>query len=152
MRASAIGLLLAAAVLSAPAVASATVQDAPVTTSAPAPAADAKAAAKTDEAPKLNCATGPIQKTFGGQPWLVVGCDDGKTLTFVAAQGNPSAPFVILMSPKDDGYALTGDGEGDEAAAKAAFADIQALSAGEVGLLFEELRQAANKSDSPAKK
>jgi hypothetical protein len=121
-------------------------QDAPVTTAPPAPAS-----ANTAEAPVMNCSTGPLEKTYGGEPWLVVGCDDGKTLTFVAANGNPSAPFVIKMTPKDDSYALTGDGTGDATAAKAAFAEIQALSEGEVEVLFEEVREAGVKADAAKK-
>ncbi len=139
------GLLIGAlATMTLTAATAAASQDAPVATAAPA----AQQAPAKGEAAPMNCSTGPLERTYGGASWLVVGCDDGKTLTFVAADGNPSVPFVIKMAPKDDSYSLTGDGTGDAASAKAAFAEIQALSEGEVELLFEEVREAGAKADA----
>ena len=41
------------------------------------------------------CATGPVEKTYGGGVWLVASCSDGKSLVFVAKDGSKAAANTV---------------------------------------------------------
>jgi hypothetical protein len=84
------------------------------------------------------CATGPVEKTYGGTPWLVVSCSDGKSLVFVAKEGSKAAPFEFDLTFTGDGYDLTGHGKGERKFTDAAYADLQNMSAKDVLALIEE--------------
>ncbi|HVZ92160.1 MAG TPA: hypothetical protein VG843_10950 [Rhizomicrobium sp.] len=84
------------------------------------------------------CATGPIEKTYGGTPWLVVSCSDGKSLVFVAKEGSKAAPFEFDLTYTGDGYDLAGHGKGDRKYTDAAYADLQNISAKDVLALIRE--------------
>src|ERR1700729_113054 len=77
-----------------------------------------------DPGAPAQCATGPVEKTYGGTVWLVVSCSDGKSLVFVPKEGSKAAPFEFDMTYTGDGYDLTGKGQGDRKATDAAYAEL----------------------------
>ena len=83
------------------------------------------------------CITGPIEKTYGGAPWLVASCSDGKSLVFVAKDGGKAAPFEFDLTFTGDGYDLTGHGDGDRKYTDAAYADLQKIKAADILALIK---------------
>jgi hypothetical protein len=83
------------------------------------------------------CITGPIEKTYGGTPWLVASCSDGKSLVFVAKDGGKAAPFEFDLTFTGDGYDLSGHGNGDRKYSDAAYADLQKVKAADVLALIK---------------
>lgn len=70
----------------------------------------------------MECKIGPLNMDFGGNKWLVYACSDGKSIVAVSAPGNPAMPFFFSVSPKNGSYTVSGEGNGDKAASKAAYA------------------------------
>jgi hypothetical protein len=91
------------------------------------------------------CATGPVEKTYGGLAWLVVSCSDGKSLVFVAKEGSKAAPFEFDMMYSGDGYDLTGKGQGDRKATDAAYGDLSKITGTQVRALVEETQKTKHK-------
>ena len=91
------------------------------------------------------CATGPVEKTYGGSVWLVGSCSDGKSLVFVAKEGSKAAPFEFDMMYSGDGYDLTGKGQGDRKATDAAYGDLSKITGGQVRALVEETQKIKHK-------
>jgi hypothetical protein len=79
-----------------------------------------------------SCATGPIEKTYGGTTWLVASCSDGKSLVFVAKEGGNAAPFEFDLTFTGNDYDLAGHGKGDRKFTDAAYADLQKLTGKDV--------------------
>jgi hypothetical protein len=94
-----------------------------------------------DEKAPEQCATGPVEKTYGGTAWLVASCSDGKSLVFVAKEGSKAAPFEFDLTFTGDGYDLTGHGGGDRKFTDAAYADLQNISAKDVLALIRETQK-----------
>jgi len=94
----------------------------------------------TDPAMPEQCITGPVEKNYGGTPWLVVSCSDGKSLVFVAKEGSKAAPFEFDLTFTGDGYDLGGRGKGDQKFAGAAYADLQKLTGKDVLALLNETK------------
>ncbi len=94
----------------------------------------------------LKCEIGPAAKNFGNVPWLVYGCDDGRSVVVVSAPGNPAMPFYFMFYPEKEGYRLVGEGSGRKEASSAAFAELSRLSAADV----MELRVAADRGKTGA--
>ena len=88
---------------------------------------------------QLACNLGPIEKTYGGAPWHVYSCNDGKSIIFVADTG-AAAPFVFSFISAGDGYHLNGEGTGDRKATDAAFADLQKLTGNDIQRLLQETK------------
>ncbi|HEX4105513.1 MAG TPA: hypothetical protein VHX92_04715 [Rhizomicrobium sp.] len=88
------------------------------------------------EAAQLDCNTGPVTKTYGGVPWLVYACNDGRSLTFVSAPGNSAMPFYFLLGWKDGKYQLSGEGTGDRTVTDAASRQISALGPADISRLL----------------
>ena len=84
------------------------------------------------------CATGPIEKTYGGTPWLVASCSDGKSLVFVAKEGSKAAPFEFDLTYAGDGYDLAGHGKGDRKFTDAAYVDLQKIRVADILALIKE--------------
>ncbi|MBV9991225.1 MAG: hypothetical protein JOZ72_08010 [Alphaproteobacteria bacterium] len=103
--------------------------------------AAAPALALDPQAPE-SCATGPVTKTYGGTPWLVASCSDGKSLVFVAKDGSPAAPFEFDLTYTGDGYDMTGRGKGDRKYTDAAYAELSKLTGDAVRALVDETRKA----------
>jgi hypothetical protein len=90
---------------------------------------------------KLECKAGPITRTYGGSDWQLYSCNDGLSLAFKPAEGNPAAPAYFVITPQDDGhYHLVGKGKGDAMATNDAVKDIQALSKENVAQLIAATR------------
>ena len=97
--------------------------------------APAGASAQDQETP-LQCDVGPLKMTFGGNPWLVYSCSDGKTLVVVSDGDNPASPFYFVLQPRGDHYGMTGEGTGSKEASSAAFEDLKRLSADEIAAML----------------
>lgn len=106
--------------------------------------AAAPAFALDPKAPE-SCATGPVIKTYGGTPWLVASCSDGKSLVFVAQEGSEAAPFEFDLTYTGDGYDLTGHGGGDRKLTDAAYAELQKLTGTTVRALIAETQAVKTK-------
>jgi hypothetical protein len=85
---------------------------------------------------KLQCDTGPINRTYGNTPWLVYSCNDNQTVIFVSAPGNPTMPFYFSYGKTDGKYNLSGEGTGNQDATAAAAADLKKLSETEINTLI----------------
>ena len=93
--------------------------------------------------PPLNCEAGPAKKTYGGNPWLVYACDDGRSAVVVSDQGNPAMPFYFIFYVKPDGdMRLYGEGTGAKSATQPAFDELSKLGQAEVAALVAEARAA----------
>ena len=88
------------------------------------------------------CATGPIEKTYGGTQWLVASCSDGKSLVFVAKEGSKAAPFEFDLTFTGNDYDLAGHGKGDRKFTDAAYADLQKIRAIDILALIKETQSA----------
>jgi hypothetical protein len=97
----------------------------------------AQTAAEAPGTPSLACDVGPVTRTYGGTEWLVYSCNDRRTVVIVSAPGNPGTPFYFALYPRDSGYLVVGEGNGDKSATGAAFAEIKALSSVEIETLIE---------------
>lgn len=93
-------------------------------------------AAQAEENPKLTCDRGGQVGKYGGTDWIVYGCSDGKTLAFVATQGNPASPFYFMLTPKDGNYQLYGEGNGDKKLTDAAYAELKSLTPAQIDALL----------------
>jgi len=92
------------------------------------------------------CITGPIEKSYGGTPWLVVSCSDGKSLVFVAKEGSKAAPFEFDLTFTGSDYDLAGHGKGDRKLTAAAYADLQKLTGKDVLALLNATKAAKPKN------
>ena len=52
----------------------------------------------------MSCEIGPAHRTFGGTPWLVYSCEDGKSLAVITETGSIAAPFYFILAWRDGGY------------------------------------------------
>ena len=89
-----------------------------------------------------SCAAGPVERTYGGTPWLIVSCSDGKSLVFVAKEGSNAAPFEFDLTYTGDGYDLNGHGGGDRKYTDAAYADLRKIKAADVLALIKATQAA----------
>ena len=101
----------------------------------------APAVRAADGPQSLQCITGPVQKTYGGTPWLIYSCGDGQSLVIVSAPGSPAAPFYFILRPKAGQYELSSEGTGAKAMTGAALAEIRKLSPADIAGLIRETRQ-----------
>jgi len=95
-------------------------------------------AADTDASSR--CQTGPVEKTFGDSRWLVYSCDDGRSVSVVAAPGNPAAPFKFSLTAKANGHSLDGEGAGEQTAARAAYDELKVISNQEIESLVAQTK------------
>ncbi len=98
---------------------------------------------------ELTCETGPVDRTYGGSEFSLYSCDDGKSLVAVAKPGSKAYPFYFIVSPSRGQVKLYGEGDGDEAATHAAFADLNEVTPAEVAALVKatKARAQANASE-----
>lgn len=101
------------------------------------PAAAQFTMAEPTQASNQNCDFGPLNKEFGAQYWRVFGCEDGKTLIFVAGNGNRATPYVFTYAPDAAGaYVLTGKGAGDPTYVGRARAELELLRPAQIAALM----------------
>jgi hypothetical protein len=93
----------------------------------------------------MKCETGPIERTFGANSWLVLGCSDRTSAAVVAKSGNPAGPFIFFLSLKDGHYVINGEGNGDKIASDAAGNEIRALGDAGIRALVEAVMRAGHK-------
>ena len=96
-----------------------------------------------EPAQPMACDIGPVKKTFGGTPWLVYGCSDGKSVVVITAEGSPAMPFYFLFSPHAGSYRLNGEGTGNKALTDAAFGELSKLGSDDINKLFLETKTKA---------
>jgi hypothetical protein len=90
----------------------------------------------TSPKPNLKCFKGPLKRTYGGGPWLVYACDDGKSLVVVSDKGNAASPFYFMLSPLSGSYHVDGEGTGSKSASDAAGDELSHLSAAQIEALI----------------
>lgn len=107
-------------------------------------ASDAPTTPAQPPKPKLSCTSGPLHKTYGGSEWLLYACDDSRSLVVVTQEGNPAAPFYFIFYVTPEGaMKLDGEGNGDQRASDAAFAELKVLSGSDVAALVAQAQDAA---------
>lgn len=89
----------------------------------------------------MACEIGPVQKTFGGGPWLVYSCADGRSAVILADKGNPASPFYFMFSVKPDDIDLVGEGTGNKVHTSAAFEDLKKLTPADIESLVLETKK-----------
>jgi hypothetical protein len=97
---------------------------------------------------QVNCGIGPVAKSYRGTPWLVYGCDDGRSIRMVAASGSLLEGCVITLQYDNGLYHRKLDHAGGSnthviAAALRAFSEVAALSASYIETLFAETKLAS---------
>ncbi len=98
------------------------------------------------EQPALQCNIGPATKQFGGNDWIVYGCEDGHSVVVTAGPPNPAAPFVFIVTPDGQGgIELHGEGTGAKSATKPAYDCLAAMTSSDLAALFQQARQAGGK-------
>jgi len=100
--------------------------------------APAQAAPTAPPPPTLKCTIGPVEKIFGGTPWLVYSCDDQASMVVVSGKDNPAMPFVFFLKPQNRTYAVSGEGNGDRAASDAAGNALSRMTPAEFAALLAE--------------
>ena len=96
----------------------------------------ARAQGKAEQS--LKCDVGPIQKSYGGTPWLVYSCRDSQALVFVTAPQSPAAPFYFFLYPNGLTFRLTGEGTGNQTLTDAAYNELKSLQADEITALISQ--------------
>src|SRR5689334_22220625 len=86
----------------------------------------------------LKCFNGPIAEDYGHVPWLVYGCDDGKSLVIVSGRGNPAVPFYFMVTIETGSLHIRGEGSGSKGASDAALADIKKLDERDIQSLIAQ--------------
>jgi len=91
---------------------------------------------------QLNCNAGPVEQTFGGTPWVVYGCDDGRSIVVATRADNPANPFVFVVAWEPHGYRVHGEGNGDRTASASAFDELSAMNQEQITALYSSAQQA----------
>ena len=97
---------------------------------------------KVDSKPSFNCEIGPVEKTIGGNLWVVSSCDDGKSVVFVSHKTNPAMPFYFLYRAGNGKYHLNGQGTGDKAATKPAYEELKSYDEVKLNQIIAETKLA----------
>jgi len=95
---------------------------------------------------ELTCEVGPVDREYGGSAFSIYSCDDGQSVVAVAKPKSRAFPFYFIVSPHGDGVRLYGEGDGNEDATHAAFADLNRFRPADVAALVAATRALA-KSD-----
>jgi hypothetical protein len=89
---------------------------------------------------ELTCETGPVDREYGGSAFAIYSCDDERSVVAVAKPGSAAFPFYFIVSPVGREVRLYGEGDGDGAASRAAFADLNAFKPADVAALVRATR------------
>ena len=120
--------MLVAAVLAAALLAGGTAQDTP---SAPL-------------AVPVTCATGPVERQYGGLTWLVFGCSNGGVI-FGGKAETVASSSLFIWAPSADGYELTLETSlEDSAPLVAAATELAALTPADLQALIAAARDATH--------
>jgi hypothetical protein len=96
--------------------------------------------ASDQTAAPISCMIGPLTKTIGGNAWLVYACSDGKSLAVVSTPNVAPTWFYFIVAPKGDGYAVSGEANGDKSVTKPVFEELAAMSSDAVAALYQEVQ------------
>lgn len=96
--------------------------------------------------PRLECARGPIERGYGGNPWLVYGCSDDNSIVFVSPPSSSASPFYFFLAFVDGTYRLRGEGTGDERATSAAYQELRELTATDISSILSAIGEVSNSS------
>jgi hypothetical protein len=99
-------------------------------------------AAQGEAEEPFKCDVGPVQKSYGGTPWLVYGCRESQNLVFLTAPQSPAAPFYFFLAPQESSFRLSGEGTGDRTLTDAAYNELKALGADEIAALRHQTQSA----------
>lgn len=89
----------------------------------------------------LRCENGPLSKTYGGTDWLVFSCDDQRSLVIMSAPGNPAAPYVFFLHPDEKGYRISGRGNADKKATRAAIKQLKRMTKKSILRLIKQTKR-----------
>jgi hypothetical protein len=84
---------------------------------------------------ELTCEVGPVDREYGGSAFSIYSCDDGKSVVAVAKPNSRAFPFYFIVSPYGDQVRLYGEGDGNDDATHAAFADLNRFRPADVAAL-----------------
>jgi hypothetical protein len=84
---------------------------------------------------ELTCEVGPVDREYGGSAFSIYSCDDDKSVVAVAKPKSRAFPFYFIVSPYGDQVRLYGEGDGNEDATHAAFADLNRFRPADVAAL-----------------
>jgi hypothetical protein len=84
---------------------------------------------------ELSCEIGPVDREYGGSAFSIYSCDDDKSVVAVAKPKSRAFPFYFIVSPYGDQVRLYGEGDGNEDATHAAFADLNRFRPADVAAL-----------------
>lgn len=91
--------------------------------------------------PALDCSVGPLQRSFGGQPWLVYSCADRASIVIASAPDSPASPYYFHVRPAKGGYDISGQGSGSQEAAAAALQDLKVLGDPDIKAIIAATRR-----------
>src|SRR3954469_16133240 len=94
---------------------------------------------------ELNCEIGPVDRDYGGSAFSIYSCDDGKSVVAVAKPKSKAFPFYFIVSPHGDQVRLYGEGDGNDDATHAAFADLNRFTPGDVARLVAATKALAKR-------
>jgi hypothetical protein len=92
---------------------------------------------------ELTCEIGPVDRVYGGSAFEVYSCDDDKSVVAVAKPRSKAYPFYFIVSPQGGEVRLYGEGDGDSAASRAAFQDLNEFKPADVAALVSATKALA---------
>lgn len=110
------------------------------------------AAQQPPEHVRTTCNYGPIKRTFGGGPWKILGCSDGKTLVLTSASSISNFPFRYIITFEKGRTLVDGRGQPGEGTDVAlATVQLRQLTADEFDALVKATKSQSDKSRRPAR-
>lgn len=89
------------------------------------------------------CNTGPVEREYGGLPWLVFSCSNGGVV-FGGKPGSPAGSSLFVWAPSAEGFSLTLETDlTDRAPLEAATAHLSALTVADLQALVAETHAVA---------
>jgi hypothetical protein len=87
---------------------------------------------------KITCKAGPLDRNFGGVPWLVFACSDHQSLLVISTPAGLDGSFYFIVKSDSGTTNVMGEGDGNKQLTDAANAELHKLSAEDIhGLLVE---------------
>jgi hypothetical protein len=112
----------------------------------------AGAAQQPPEHVRITCNYGPIERMFGGGPWKVLGCSDGKTLVLTSANSTSTFPFRYIITFEKGRSLVDGRGQPGEGTDVAiATEQLRQLTADEFAALMKATKSLPKKASGSAR-
>src|SRR5688572_13357719 len=110
------------------------------------------AAEQPPEHVRITCNDGPIERTFGGGPWKILSCSDGKTLVLTSANSTSTFPFRYIITFEKGRSLVDGRGQPGEGTDVArATEQLRQLNADEFAALIKATKSLSKKPDRPVR-